>query len=285
VRTDVAEGEGLAEDATAPGKARPVEAVVEVDQLPLGKPEVLVVPLEQRSSGRDEEVHVFDHIAEVPHAAGNPARPVGHVLLPLRGRAGEVARVAALRTLAVLLAVAGGPEVRRLLRVHLHKLPAGAHHPEVVERVDDGDATPRRLEHERRRQVVEVPDMDDVGLESVQELTEARVDALVPVAVARTGRVHDVKGDGGGVCVMLDAHPVVGREGVLLAREHMDLVPGRRQAVAERLRVDLRPRVVAGRVPVDDLQDLHVTSRSNEQRAYSTRGRARWRIPDALPGS
>jgi hypothetical protein len=93
------------------------------------------------------------------------------------GRSAEVAGVAALGALAVLLPVARRPQVVRVLREHLHELAARAHQPVVVQREDDRDLPSRRLAQQRRREVVEVPDVDDVRLHAREHLREALVDA------------------------------------------------------------------------------------------------------------
>jgi len=68
--------------------------------------------------------------------------------------------------------------------VHLHELAARAHDPVVVERVDDRDFARGGLDEQRRRQVVEVADVDDVGLDPFEQLREALIDPSVAVTVA-----------------------------------------------------------------------------------------------------
>jgi hypothetical protein len=85
-----------------------------------------------------------------------------------------------------------------------------------------------------------------VGMKVVEHehLDEALIDAGVAVSIAHARHVDDMEADPTVVGVTLQPHGVVGREGILLAREHANLVP-LGEPLSERLRVDLGPRVVA----------------------------------------
>jgi hypothetical protein len=104
--------------------------------------------------------------------------------------------------------------------------------------------------------VIQVPDMHHVGPHPAEHLLEHRVEAYVPVPVLEVGHVDHVESDPRIVGVDVLRERVGGRERVLLAGEHVHLVPGC-EGLAERLAVDLGPCVVAARVTVDDLQDAH----------------------------
>jgi hypothetical protein len=205
---------------------------------------------------RDEEVDVRGDLARVAHPARDPPLPVREVGRGIGGSAGVELRVAALRAPPVVLAVAACPQRAVVGGLRLQELPARAHEPVVVQREDHRDAASAGLEHDRRRQVVEVADVDNVGPQRPQQLGEPLVDAGLAVAVATPRRVDDVQGDALVVHVAFARHGEVRRERVLAAREDVHLVPPG-QRPAQRLGVDLGPRVVARRVAVDDLQDPH----------------------------
>jgi hypothetical protein len=177
VRADVSEGEGLVRAAAATYQAGAVEAVVEVDELARREAEFLAIAALEVASRGDEEVDVLDHGSHVLHASADPVGPVRDVTLALVVGAREVAGVAALGALAVVLTVAGGPQIIRVLGVHLHELPAGTHHPVVVQGVDDRDLAAGGLENQRRGEVVEVADVDDVGLDLIEQGLEGLIDA------------------------------------------------------------------------------------------------------------
>ena len=217
VRADVAEDEGLAGGSCPAPQAREVEAVVEMDQLAGRDPELVAVPVEEGAGGGVEQVHKLGHFLRVAHAPPDPARPVDDVLLALGRRAPEVAGVAVFGALAVVLAIAGGPQVVRIARMRLHELPAGAHDPEVVQGVDDRDAPRRGLERQRGREVVQVSDMHEVRAEPVEKLGEAPVDAGLPVGVPVARVVDDVQRDPRIIGVGLYAQAEVGGERILLS--------------------------------------------------------------------
>jgi hypothetical protein len=75
----------------------------------------------------NEEVNRRGHLAHVRHPAGDPVAPVGDIGLLLVGRAREVARVAALRAPAVLLAGTALPDLVAAGLMHLEELAARAH--------------------------------------------------------------------------------------------------------------------------------------------------------------
>ena len=256
VRADVAEDEGLAGCPRPAPQPRQVEAVVEMDQLAGRDSELVVIPVAEGAGRGDEQVHQLGHLPQMAHAPPDPARPVDGVLLALGRRAPEVAGVAVFGTLAVVLPVAGGPQVLRIARMRLHELPARAHDPEVVQGVHDRDTPRCGLERQRGREVVQVSDVHEVRAETVEEPGEAPVDAGLSVAVPVARVVDDMQRDPRVFGVGFGAQAEIGGKGVLLAGEDVHLVAfGER--VAQRLRVDLGPGVVAHGVAVDDLEDLH----------------------------
>src|SRR5690606_32590478 len=109
VGADVAERERLPLATAAPRETLKVEAVVEVGELRRGDAALVTEAAHQVVRRRDEEVHLLRHRADVAHAPRDPSAPVRDIDLELVGRPGEVARVATLRALAVLLAVTRRP--------------------------------------------------------------------------------------------------------------------------------------------------------------------------------
>ena len=104
--------------------------------------------------------------------------------------------------------------------------------------------------------MVQVSDVHEVRAEAVEEPGEAPVDAGLPVAIPVARVVDNVQRDPRVFGVGLDPQAEVGGEEVLLAGEDVHLVAFG-ESVAEGLRVDLGPGVVAHGVAVDDLEDLH----------------------------
>ena len=106
--------------------------------------------------------------------------------------------------------------------------------------------------HEGRRQVVQVPDVDDVGFHLVQDQGEGVIHGLVPVAVPGPGHVDDVQRDFRLGRVNIPLQGVLGQKGILLPGEDVHLVP-LRQRLRQSLGIHLRAGVVAHRVAVNYL--------------------------------
>ena len=81
-----------------------------------------------------------------------------------------------------------------------------------------------RGEDQRRGQVVQVTDMDNVGLMLIQKFGERAIHLPVAVTVAGAGHVDDVQRNQRvrGVCLAL--HRILRQEGVLLTGENVHLV-------------------------------------------------------------
>jgi hypothetical protein len=131
-----------------------LEPIIQVDELGRGDPELISEPGEQIPRWRDKEIDLLRHFAHVRHAPGDPVGPVCHVSLALVVGAGEIARIAALRALAVVLSITERPQILRNGRVHLHELASRAHQPVIVEGEDDRHTSIARLIDDGRGQVV-----------------------------------------------------------------------------------------------------------------------------------
>ena len=256
MRADIAEDERFFGRSLSPAQPRAIEAVIQVNQFAIRKPEFIAVAVAQIPRRRHEQVHELGHLPQVAHAARDPCGPVADVGFVLVQRAAEMARVTALGAFPIPLSVACGPQFLSVFRKRLHELAARAHRPVVVQGMDHGNGPRRGFEGQAGRKVVQMSDMHDVGANAIEQFGEAPVDLrnAVPIAVARV--VDDVKRDAAVVGIPLLAHPVVRRERILLAGEDVDLVAAG-EAVAESLRIDFRSRIVAHRVTVDDLKYFH----------------------------
>ena len=98
--------------------------------------------------------------------------------------------------------------------------------------------------------------MHHVWLESITEGREALVYPPVAIAITATRHIDYVELDARLQGIDLLAQCKVGRKRVLFACKHMYFVAGC-QPMTQRLGIDLRPRVVAHRVAVDDLKNFH----------------------------
>jgi hypothetical protein len=132
VGPDVAEGERLTGDSLPPAEARAIETVVQVDDLRGRQAEVANEAVTQVARGCDEHVDQLRDRANVGHPLLHPVGPGADVLVVGTWIAREVACVASLGALPIVLAVARGPKILRVRREHLHELPARAHQPVVM---------------------------------------------------------------------------------------------------------------------------------------------------------
>jgi len=79
VRSDVAEGEGLAFLSRAAAEPLPIEPVVQVRELAVRKAELVPKASKQVLRRGDEEVDQIRHLVQVLHPVRDPRRPVGDV--------------------------------------------------------------------------------------------------------------------------------------------------------------------------------------------------------------
>lgn len=230
----------------------------------LGDTERVAISSKEVLRWRDEEIDQFADRPHMAHAAGDPVGPVPKVGRAFLRRPREVSGIASLGALAVFLPVASCPDIRGIRRMHLHELPARAHQPVVVKCEDGWNLPMRRDFHQRGREMVQVADVHDVGVELVQHLPESGVNLGVSIPVAYSGHVHQPESDTFIIGIRLVAYRVVRCERVLLSRKDEDLVAAGK-SLRERLRVNLGSRVVPHRVAVDDLHDLHDASLQDER--------------------
>jgi hypothetical protein len=256
VRADIAEDKLRLWPAVAPTQRGHVEAVVAMYDAVGRHPEVVSKAFHQRARRRHEAVCQPCNPPHVVHASAHPAGPVGDILLPLIHGAGEVPGVAPLGTGAVVLSGARGPQVGRILRVHLHELATRAHQPVVVQGEDDGDVSEGCLFQKGGGEMVQVTHVHDVRLKVVEQLREPLVDPIPAVSVASIGYVHQVKEDARIVRIALASYIKLRREWVLTTCEDLHRMVFR-ESLRQRLRVHFGPGVKSHWVAVDDQQDAH----------------------------
>ena len=182
-----------------------------------------------------------------------------HVCLVGVGIPGEIAAIAPLGALPVGLPITEWPEVARVPGLHLEKLTAWTHEPEIMQGEHHRDVLPGCLQHERRGEVAEMAHMDQRRLDLCQQGPKVLIHVRVPIAIPRPRDIDDVQLHTRVGWIVLLLQVVFGEEAMVLAGEDMHVVSAR-QRLGQRLGIHLGASVIAHGIAMDHLDNLHVFS-------------------------
>ena len=130
----------------------------------------------------DKQIDLLNHCSRFLHAAMNPIRPSGHIRCSCVFAARKINLVAVTGAFFITLSRAEHEIIPTPNAPH-EELPPGTHEPIVVKHKDNGNFSVAQYIDNASGEVVQVPDVGDIGANFIHEPGKNRVQPRVAVTV------------------------------------------------------------------------------------------------------